>query len=146
MGNTGSFLCFGEHSMLPCFSLPGIVINLKIDNWSVTDRLAKTVIRFSEMVIRIICKNSDQNWLPKCHLQFSVIRFAVFNDQIHLNIWIGQVLKLEAFPINNDDLSNSVPYSSVNHLSYTNQYHTQIVLLQIALLRNIPYPSRTLYR
>jgi len=61
MGNTGSFLCFREHSMFPCFSLPGIVINLKIDNWSVTDRLAKTVIRFSEMVIRIICKNSDQN-------------------------------------------------------------------------------------
>jgi len=61
-----------------------------LGNWSASDRFAKTVIRFAEMVIRIICKNGDQickngdqNQSQKCHLQFSVIRFAVFSDQIH---------------------------------------------------------------
>jgi len=66
------------------------LINLWIDSWIASDRFVKTVIRFAEMVIRIICKNGDQickngdQEVPqKSHLQFSVIRFAVFSDQIH---------------------------------------------------------------
>jgi len=52
-------------------------------------RFAKTMIKFAETVIRIICKNGDQickngdQEVPqKSHLQFSVIRFADFSDQL----------------------------------------------------------------
>jgi len=97
-----------EHRLVfPRFSLPGSIINLKIDNWSASGRFAKTVIRFAEMVIRIICKNGDQickngdqNYPPKCHLQFSVIRFAVFSDQIHKAISFSSLLLLEKFEAN----------------------------------------------
>ena len=74
----------------PTFFFTLILLNSMLGNWSASDRFAKTVIRFAEMVIRIICKNGDQicrngdqNQPQKCHLQFSVIRFAVFSDQIH---------------------------------------------------------------
>jgi len=57
--------------------------------WRKRDRFAKTMIRFAKTVIRIICKNGDQicrngdQEVPqKSHLQFSVIRFADFSDQL----------------------------------------------------------------
>jgi len=75
MGNTGSFLCFGEHSMLPCFSLPGIMIYLKIDNWIATDRFAKN----GDQIFR----NGDQNHLQKQRSELAPkMPFAIFSDQI----------------------------------------------------------------